>query len=202
MQTSAPGLPPFKITLNLTATVEGSSTVLGGTVGSPPVTRLSTTTTHWTSQSLLKIAENKLDVNFPTNASLAQSGTDIVVVDATGTNVVENLTADGLATLTLSDSVVGKGVWNLNTGEQTKAQSYIFKFSFDDGNGNSFNLTGSSREKFSMSAWDRLTDHVKITETVSSTLIGEGAVGGGVAVFSGSSLISGKGTWTVQSPIP
>jgi hypothetical protein len=137
----------------------------------------------------MKIAENKLALSFPTNASLAQSWTNIVVVDATGTNVVENLTADGIATITISDTSVSSGRSN-EYGAGTGSNSYIFRVSFDDGNGNSFNLTGLARQKNSATAVDQFLEQF-FTETVSSTLIGEGFVGGQPAVFTGSTLSSG-----------
>jgi hypothetical protein len=93
---------------------------------------------------------------------------------------------------------MGSGQYNQITDAQTASYNYIFTFSFNDGNGNSCSLTGLARDKFSMSAMDPLTGHIKITETVSSTLIGQGGVGYGGAVFTGSSFISGMGTVTVQ----
>jgi hypothetical protein len=184
MQLEGPGLPPFKITFSLTVTAQG------GDNGGYPVDKITATTTHWTSQNLMKIAENKLGVSFPTNASLAQSYTDIVVVDAAGTNVIENLTTNGIATITISDTSVERGQFNQYTSAQTMSHSYIFRVSFDDGNGNSCNLTGFAREKYSQTAVDQL-GHIKETETVSSTLIGEGSVGGGDALFTGSASSSG-----------
>jgi hypothetical protein len=183
--------PYPKIALSLTAAVQG------GDDGGYPVDKVSATTTHWTSQTLLTIVENKLGVSFPTGAALTQWGTNIVVMDASALYVITNLTAAGLAHLTFSDFVINHGQSDFNTSSQSMSQNFIFKLSFNDGNGNSFNLTGLGREKYSSGPIDQFGTQ-KFTVTVSSTLVGEGSVGYTNAVFSGSALSSRSVTVAVQ----
>jgi hypothetical protein len=189
IQRDVPELPPVKIALALNATMPGRSFFQTDTIFA--------STTRWTSQLLLTIAENKYGVKFPAGASLAQWGTNIVVVDTTGMNVITNLSADGLAHLTFSDIRIIRGQSNFDTGAQAISQNYTFKFSVNDGNGTSFNLTGVGREKYSRSAVNEHGEQ-KITYTVSSTLIGDGLIGRLPAVISGSALTRGTGTVSVQ----
>ena len=177
---------PLTVSIQLTATVQGPDD------SGNPIDHIKTTTVTWTTQSLLKLAATASGTNFPTGARLVVTNDTFLVVDKLG-NTVEDLTAAGYFSTDHGNNYVLSGQMNNNTGQASWKAAEIAFISFDDGNGNSFDLVGLRKTTASITATDRNSNQ-KETLSATITLVGEGQVGGNDAVFSGTATASGKGT--------
>jgi len=162
-----------------------------------PVTKHVTKTVKWTNQSLLALMATNGNggVAFPKGSSIEFSaGSFLVLTDKQGdtTDVSSMLSVDN------SGASVYTGQDNSDTSAFNYATSQYVTVSFDDGNGNSFTLTGMAKITSSATASTDKNGNsvakVKEAYAVSFSGAGYGSVGGNQAVFTGTA--SGSGSYT------
>jgi len=161
------------------------------------VTISSTASVKWTPAHILTLLTNSLGVTLPKGSYLAQdNGTAEIIIDngLDTTNVSSIITFDLGGT---NGAQVVSGSTDIATGKQSLSYLVYTTASFDDGNGNSFNVGGLLRETVTLSGRNNSGNQ---TESISFTgnVTGYGTVvdknsNTNNAIFSGAISGSGKG---------
>jgi hypothetical protein len=168
---------------------------LPNTVNSGDITTSTTKTVRWTSATLVGFLTNALGNTLPKGSYLSQdSGNVSITVDKAGdtTNVSAFVTFDTAGTQVFTGSA------NSTTGQQSSIYTIYAAATFEDGNGNSFQVDGLIRETVLISAQAKTTGAQTETITFSGSVAGTGTVldddgNADTAVFSGTISGSGKG---------
>ena len=134
---------PLTLNISVTGTVQGADD--GGT----PIDRIKTSTIRISTKQVLNLlASGAYAGGFPIGTRLSLSGGSVSVVDKSGNNLLPDVATINVAT------EVKNGQANPNTGALSHILSLALTFNFDDGNGNTFNLTGLAKGLVSLSAMD------------------------------------------------
>ncbi|HXP62084.1 MAG TPA: hypothetical protein VN829_16425 [Dongiaceae bacterium] len=188
---AGPGVP-LTLAITATATVQGADSSPQDN-GKTTTTTSKTTTLKLSTANILQLIAAAEGTTFSSKAKLVYQGGSVSVVD--GTN-----TTDVSADLTVTLDPNSSGVWSGtdSTDDNTSAEtqkysgSYVVTVSFDDGAGDSFNISGLATESYSIGAPDK-NGNQKGSDSISMNLSGDGQYGGSNGVLSGTIKATGSG---------
>lgn len=153
-----------------------------------------TASVKWTPEHVLSLLTNSLGLTLPKGSYLAQDNGAVEIIIDNGldsTNVGSVLTFDTTGTEVVSGSA------NTTTGKQNQSYIIYAAATFDDGNGNTFNVDGLLRETVTLGAQNGSGNQ---TQSISffGNVAGYGTVvdknsNTNAAVFSGTISGAGKG---------
>ena len=176
------------VTIQLTALVQEPDN-LGN-----PIHQTKTTTLKFTTTSLLKLMATALNDSSIASAKLVVSNNIFFAVSKTRAVNLSHY-------LNVADhTAIEAGKFNDNNGMANYTGSQIKYVTFDDGHGNACELTCLNNYTVSDTARDKKGNQ-KETVSADVTMIGQGQVakvGGNSALFAGTVIVKGNGTFTVR----
>jgi hypothetical protein len=152
----------------------------------------STKTVKWKPDTILTLLTNSLGISLTKDSYLAQDNNTVeIIID----NGLDDTNVSSLVSFNTSGTQVGSGTVNGNTAAQSSASVIYATATFNDNNGNTFNVSGLLHETVTLTARDSSGNQ---TETISfsGSVTGYGTVVDSdkisqPAVFSG--VVSGAG---------
>lgn len=186
---------PLTLTIKATAVAPSANSGNSNDNGTTTKTTYSAAKTNFTSGTIIQQIATASGNTFSATAKLIYVGGSVEIEDGSN-NIVD---ASSYLTITLDPD--GTGVWsgsdesNDNTGADTQkfSGSYLLTIQYDDGNGDTFTVSGLAKETYS-GGIDGNSNPTRASDLFMVSFSGEGTLSSGPSVVvSGTMKGSGKG---------